>query len=235
MRLYFAGAGHIKPEAMKAYGVKNKLYSYANDKKAIQQWGNEGLMLDSGAFTVFTKGININIDELTQFVKHYKPEVAIQLDVIGDEDKTWKNYLYQKQEVDTILPVIHYKASEKHIRRVVESSDYILLGGLVPIARQRTKLVAWLDYLYSNFKLYEKKTHLLGITSRPVLSRYPAYSCDSSSWLSDNRYPADKGTQAFINQKNSNYAALEQNNVIKFLQLEKDITKLWESRGITWN
>ena len=234
MKLYFAGAGHIKPDVLKGYGVKHKLYSYANDKKAIDTWGSEGLLLDSGAFTVFTKGININIDDHCRFINEFKPECAIQLDVIGDEDATWKNYVYQKEKVPTILPVIHYRASETHIKRVIDATDYVLLGGLVPISRQRKQLTQWLDYLYGKFKLYEKKTHLLGITGEAILNRYPAYSCDSSSWLSDNRYPAERGTMAFIHQKNGDYHSLERDNVEKFINLQNRVTKLWEKRGIKW-
>lgn len=233
MKIYFAGSfSGVPVERLKEIGVVHKLYSYANEKKQATEWG-KGLMLDSGAFSVMTKGITVDIDELIQYIKDTEPEVAIQLDVIGDDDKTWDNYLYMKKQVD-VVPVIHYKASDKHIKRVVDSADYILLGALVPLSTQKKKMFAWLDYLYSNYNLQNKKIHLLGITNAKVLARYPVYSSDSSSALRINRYPS-KDPIIVMQQKTKHYTDLYELGIKPILQMEKDITKLWESRGIKWN
>jgi hypothetical protein len=189
MKLYFAGAFSGLPiEQLKSFGMKYKLYSYANEKNSAIEWGGEGLMLDSGAFSVFTKGITIEIPDLVGFIQEYKPEAAIQLDVIGDEDATWKNYI-KMSKLAECLPVAHYKSSKKHLRRVFEASDYICLGGLVPLARQRKVLHQWLDYVFSFPFVRRKKIHCLGIMTKSVLEKYPFYSCDSSSALSSQRYP----------------------------------------------
>lgn len=234
MKIYFAGSfSGLTPSELRKIGINNKLYSYANDQQQIKLWGNKGLMLDSGAFTVFTKGININITNLTSYIKQLNPEYAIQLDVIGNEEKTWQNYLVQKQDIPNILPVIHYGASDKHIKRVYESADYILLGGLVPLTKQKKILVGWLDYLYSKHKLYNKKTHLLGITTKPILERYPAYSSDSSSALSIVRYPSSDKT-TIMKQKTKHYKDLYEVGVKPILELETHITNLWEKRGVKW-
>lgn len=236
MKLYFAGKGITLPQ-LKQTEVHHKLYSYANDKKEAMEWG-DGLMLDSGAFSVFTGKARVDIDELIAFIKKYKPEAAIQLDVIGDDDKTWKNYLYMRKEVPDILPVIHYKASEEQIKRVVETADYILLGGLVPLSMDKKRMYAWLDYLYSNFKLHEKKIHLLGVTNRKVLERYPAYSCDSTAWLRPRAFggSARNVDNRIVSKLARNDSLRElQKEIRHFLELEEHITKLWESRGIKWN
>ena len=234
MKIYFAGSfSGVSTDALKDIGVKNKLYSYHNDLKSAKEWGSKGLMLDSGAYSVFTKGVNINIDELISFIKQHKPEAAIQLDVIGNDEKTWQNYLYMSKQVD-VLPVIHYQASDKHIKRVVDSADYILLGGLVPLSTKKEKMITWLDYLYSKYNLKDKKIHLLGVTNKPILERYPAYSCDSSSALSINRYPS-KNYNILMKQKTRHYTELYHEGIIPILELEQYITKLWESRGITWD
>lgn len=233
MKIYFAGSfSGVPVERLKEMGIVHKLYSFTNEKKQATEWGS-GLMLDSGAFSVMTKGIAVNIDDLIDFIKKYKPEVAIQLDVIGDDDKTWKNYLYMKKKVD-VLPVIHYKASDKHIKRVVDSADYILLGGLVPLSTQKEKMFAWLDYLYSNYSLQNKKIHLLGITNAKILERYPVYSSDSSSALSINRYP-NKDPMIVMQQKTRHYTDLYEVGIKPILKLEQDVTKLWESRGVKWD
>lgn len=236
MKLYFAGSfSGVSEERLKELGVKNKLYSFVNEPKSAVKWGSEGLLLDSGAFTEFTTGKPVNIDLLIGYIKKYKPEYAIQLDVIGDDDATWKNYQYMvDQGLTNILPVIHYKASEEHIKRVLAASDYVLLGGLVPLTRAPDKLKKWLDYLYSNFNLKEKKVHALGVTTKWCLQRYPFYSVDSSSALSITRYPSSDKTNK-MHQKTKHYTELYKLGIDPMLQLEKDVTKLWESRGIKWN
>lgn len=236
MKIYFAGSfSGVKSDKLRELGVHNKLYSFVNDTKSAVDWGSEGLMLDSGAFTEFTTGKPVNINHLIAFIKKYKPEHAIQLDVIGDDDNTWRNYQYMvDQGLDNILPVIHYKASEKHIKRVLAASDYVLLGGLVPLTRRPAVLRAWLDYLYSNFGLKDKKIHALGVTTKWCLQRYPFYSTDSSSALSITRYPSSNKTE-IMHQKTKHYTELYKIGIDPILELERETTKLWESRGITWN
>lgn len=237
MKLFFAGYG-VTPEAAKKAGIKNKLYSYANDKSSIKKWGSKNLMIDSGAFSVFTGKAKIDLQDHTQYILDTKPDYAIQLDVIGEEQETWENYVYQKQYLPEIMPVIHYKASDKHIKRVIEEASYILLGGLVPLATNKKKMIAWVDYLYSNYKMQTKKIHLLGVTSTKILERYPIYSCDSTAWFSTYAFGR---SQRYDN--NAHISALSKNNsarqikleVQHYLELEDYITKLWESRGIKWD
>lgn len=235
MKLFFAGYAATTEQA-KDLGIKNKLYSYANDKNSAVKWGSEGLMLDSGAFSVFTGRCEVDIDEHLEYVKKLQPEYSIQLDVIGNEDATWENYLYQRDSIPDILPVIHYQASEKHIKRVADNAEYILLGGLVPLSMKKPTMYAWLDYLFSNF-LNKKKVHLLGVTSESVLRRYPAYSSDSTAWFS----PRAFGRSA-RHKDNNMTSALTKIDVQKqirlevehYLKLENELTRLWEKRGIVW-
>ena len=57
------------------------------------------VLIDSGAFTTFTKGKKIDIYEYSDFIKSYtlkwkkklKSVNFINLDVIGDAEKSWKN------------------------------------------------------------------------------------------------------------------------------------------------
>lgn len=234
MKIYYAGSfSGLAPTQLRQIGINYKLYSYANDQQQIKLWGGKGLMLDSGAFTAYTKGITININELNAYIKQIQPDYAIQLDVIGNEQKTWENYLKQRQDIPNILPVIHYNATDKHIERVLNVADYVLLGGLVPYAKDKPKLIKWLDYLYGKHKLVAKKTHLLGITTQTILERYPIYSCDSSSALSIVRYPSSSKIN-IMKQKTKHYTELYEVGIKPIIQLETYITNLWEKRGIKW-
>lgn len=238
MKLYFAGYFGIELSELKNL-VKYKLYSFATEKKEAVRFGSQGLLLDSGAFTEFTTGKPINIYDLIKFIEDFKPENAIQLDKIGDEDASWERFKIMDTRVK-VLPVIHYNASVRHIKRVLNlENDYICLGGLVPFSKSynRHKLIKWCDYLYSNFpQIRIKRVHCLGIMNKEVLSRYPFYSADSSSATSIFRYPGRTKTKQ-VEQKiyKKDRLRLITPEIKKQLQLEKYLTKLWESRGVKWH
>jgi len=237
MRLYFAGSfSGLNEEQLKNIGIRNKLYSYVNDLNSAKKWGSDGLLLDSGAFTAFTKGAKISLSELCSFILTYKPEAAIQLDVIGDPESTWTNYVKMSERVKC-LPVIHYKAPADIIRKMLQSTDYICLGALVPLTARKEVLFKWLDYVFSFPEIRGKKIHALGIMSEDVLIRYPFYSADSSSALSVVRYPIDKEKEPmlFMRQKSRHYTDLYSPAVQKQLKLERKLTLIWEKRGIVWN
>lgn len=234
MKLYFAGSfSGISIAELRGLGVHRKLYSYANDKKQIQDWGSAGLLLDSGAFTVFTKKIVVDLVKLTTFIEDFRPELAIQLDVIGDTEKTWENYCWMKERVD-ILPVIHFSAPDSHIVRVLNSAPYICLGGLVPYKTRKRILWSWLDYIFSFSAAQDKKFHALGVSDRRTLERYPFYSVDSSSALSVQRYP-QKDWKLRVLQKTIHYTKLYSAGIRDQLELEHYITVLWKKRGVLWD
>jgi len=236
MKLYFAGnfAGVSDVENLKQR-IQYKLYSYHNEQKPALNWGSNNLILDSGAFSAFTLGKVINHDEYLSFLNDFKPEHAIQLDVIGDDNGTWKNWLYAEKKYPT-LPVIHYMSEAKHIKRILESdAPYICLGGLVPYSKQKKKLFDWLDYVYSFKKIRDKKVHCLGIMSEDTLSKYPFYSADSSSALNIVRYPAKDLRLKFLQKTKKDDRWLLLDYTIKEqLDLEKKVTALWTARGFYW-
>ena len=252
MIVYFAGERNFRSGFIPENFIENKLYSYHWEQRAARKWPRR-LMLDSGAFTAFTKGVTIDIDEYIAFVKEVKPHYAIQLDVIGNEEDTWKNYVYQAERVPC-MPVIHYKASEAHIRRVLDASEYICLGGLVPHAGRFKTLNPWLDYIFSFPEVRKKRIHALGITTQQTLLRYPFYSCDSSSWIGSVRYayvlsfvgdklvmntrPArrkeGKITPADMRLERTHKDQWLISSIKAMLSFEEYVTRVWETRGITW-
>jgi hypothetical protein len=234
MRLFFAGSfSGMTEDRLKEIGIRNKLYSYSNEPNSAKKWGGEGLLLDSGAFTAYTKGIKIFMSALNHFILTYKPELAIQLDVIGDPEASWKNWVKQSEHVKT-MPVIHHNATADQIRRVLTATDHICLGALVGV--QKETLFKWLDYIFSFQEIRGKKIHALGVMAEDILIRYPFYSADSSSALSVVRYPIDpeKDPMMFMRQKSRHYTDLYAPMVRKQLQLEKKLTRIWEKRGIIW-
>lgn len=250
MKIYFAGVSTVPTiyEVGASAALESYLYFRKNNMK-LEEYSKlyKDIFLDSGAFTAFTQGEQINIDDYIQFIKDQKKYISIyaNLDVIGDSEMTYKNWLYMKEAGLDPLPVIHYGAERKFFEKYlgVHKVKYLALGGLVPFAKKRKKLKMWLDYSYSIIRhYYPVKTHLFGITTPWVLKRYPAYSCDSTGWL----YPGKRGRNVvFKNGKmvestvgkylaSQNYVKTDKLAVKEYLKMEKYMTDLWQLRGITY-
>lgn len=235
MRLYFAGSfSGVPVETLRSWGMQYKLYSYTNEPKPARIWGSDGLLLDSGAYSAMTKGIKISIPSLCRFIDEVKPEHAIQLDVIGDPEATWKNFMEMDKRVD-VIPVIHSGTTDFQIRRILQSKDHICLGALTMLAAQKSQMFAWLDHIFSFPEMRGKRVHILGVMAPDILLRYPFYSADSSSALSAVRYPMGLDDEyLFWKQKTQHYTRLYEDSIKKQLDQEYLITEIWKKRGIVW-
>jgi hypothetical protein len=195
-----------------------------------------------------TKGSNIDIDEYAQFIKDNRSHIKVysNLDVIGDHKATDKNQKYLESLGLKPIPVFHYQSPEAELKRLIKEYDYIALGGLVPLATNKKKLMAWLDYCFSIIKT-DCKIHGFGMTSRWAQERYPLYSCDSTSafegsirgTVSENgkRLDPTKNIKGFIMTDRDGKKLYRER--VRFMIDESNkwqdyITKLWESRGIKW-
>lgn len=66
------------------------------------------LMMDSGAYTVATRGLTVDRDAYTRFLDRLWPKltVAAALDVIGDPAASWENYVWMRERLP-VMPVYH--------------------------------------------------------------------------------------------------------------------------------
>lgn len=182
-----------------------------------QTMGEVLLFLDSGAFSAWSKsekakkkgekGLAINIDEYIEFIKEHEDELDVYavLDAIGQYERfpfepemaeeaarqTWENQKKMEKAGLKPLPCFHYGEPTKYLKRYVEEYPYIALGGMVPIETE--DLYRWLDdmfvdYLCDKDGMPKVKVHGFGMTSVPVMTRYPWYSVDSTSWVLTGRF-----------------------------------------------
>jgi len=68
----------------------------------------------------------------------------------------------------------------------IANYDYITIGGMVPISTPQ--LIHWLDRLWERHLCDgagrpKVRVHGFGLTSLPLMKRYPWYSVDSSTWV----------------------------------------------------
>ena len=151
------------------------------------------IFLDSGAFSAWSQGVNIDIDEYIAFIKEHEKylDVYAVLDSIGDPALTLKNQQYMESKGVNPLPCFHYGEDISYLEHYLANYDYIAFGGMVPISTP--ELLAWLDPIFKDY-ICDKdgmpriKVHGFGITSLPLLLRYPWYSVDSTSWVMTGRF-----------------------------------------------
>lgn len=155
---------------------------------------NRKVFLDSGAFSAFTKGVDVNLPAYCDYIKRNRDIIeevdgsllASVLDGIGDPLKTWQNQQAMEKLGVRPLPCFHYGEDERYLEWYVKNYDYITLGGMVPISTPQLKL--WLDriwekYLTDGSGRPRLKVHGFGLTTVSLMERYPWYSVDSSSWV----------------------------------------------------
>lgn len=249
MKLYFAGGEtNVYTELLKQGGVRNRLVSYYYIKEDLRVLSHqfENQMLDSGAFTAWTKGSTITVEELAQFIKQYGDNFHhyINLDVIGNDIASYENYHKLKKMGINTVPVFHRLEDWQYLHKYCQESDYICIGGCVGFSVK--ELIPFLDHCFAIIKQYwPKKIHGLGITSKALMLRYPFYSVDSTSWLGSARFGGIMGyndgklvkyNSEYYNKLNKilNYKDKTAKAIQSFLQMETYITNLWTARGITW-
>lgn len=218
--LYFAGSQYKEADELMVKLNCNRLFSQENDRKNISNWQNYkhsrrtqykgNILIDSGAFSVHTKGIELDVDEYIEYINSIDKDIHIfaQVDKIPGEfgkQKTkeqileapalsWKNYLYMKDKVnsrDKLLPIFHQGEDFKWLHNILEythdDGSHISYIGISPANDKSAKEKE--IFIHKCFNIIKKssnpnvKTHAFGMTSRWILEQYPFTSADSTSWL----------------------------------------------------
>lgn len=142
------------------------------------------LIIDSGAFSAFASGKTIELKDYHKFldsVSDLPILKAIQLDVMGDEEKSWQNFLKSRKLGYNVAPVFTRGTDIKEIEKMYEYSDLIFIGATRGVGGP-----GYVKYVLENNK--KRKCHILGCLDTKFLKHYKPYSCDVSSWVSAARY-----------------------------------------------
>lgn len=176
-------------------------YHYIGKKKFVDylRRAQKKVFLDSGAFSAHTLGVTIDIQKYARYIIENRDIIreedgavlASVLDGIGDARKTWENQVEMERLGAKPLPCFHYGEDERYLEWYMERYDYITLGGMVPVTT--AQLYPWLDRLWEKYLTDgagrpRLKVHGFGLTSLPLVLRYPWYSVDSSSWIQTARF-----------------------------------------------
>lgn len=154
------------------------------------------IFLDSGAFSMFTQGVDVNLEAYAQYIKDHSDiiHVASSLDVIGrgNEEGSYRNQKTLEGLQVSVCPVHHARDTDEWLERyLAEGYKYIFLGGMVP--ESTPYLLDWLDHVWGKCLTNpdgsaKVKVHGFGLTTLTLMLRYPWYSVDSTSWVMTSRY-----------------------------------------------
>lgn len=211
--LYFAGTQN---EDCESFMLKNnlcRLQSQVNDRKNISRWCQEEvhgkLFIDSGAYTVYTRNIDLDVDEYIKYINSIDEHLTIfaQVDkipgvhgqpktkeqILEAPELSWKNYCYMRERVnspDKLLPIFHRRENWKYLSQILETTfngkniPYIGLAATTDSTVKEKE--EWFDKCFDIIRKSSNpnvKTHAFGMTSLKLLQRYPFTSADSTSWI----------------------------------------------------
>jgi len=173
-----------------ANGMYLESYHYIHKDAAVRRIKNENtkVFLDSGAFSAFTQGVKIDISKYCDYCHKNKDIILYPsvLDAIGDYRGTYHNQMEMERQGVKPLPCYHYGEPPEVLEHYIANYPYITIGGMVPISTPQ--LILWLDEIWERYLTHADgtpkiKVHGFGLTSLPLMFRYPWYSVDSSTWV----------------------------------------------------
>lgn len=235
------------------YVHRQRYVNYMRDNKAK-------VFLDSGAFSAWTMGVSMNIYKYCQWIIENQDIIRIDgnalmasvLDAIGDAQGTFENQMQMEKLGVRPLPCFHKYEDPRYLEFYVANYEYITIGGMVGTPPK--ELEVWLDQIWGKYLTdgagnAKIKVHGFGLTSVPLMERYPWHSCDSSSWIQaasfGSIYLADHGPLAVSSQSPSRHLAgqhlcnkteLEREYLLKLLGsagfTEERVGEVYESRAI---
>jgi hypothetical protein len=194
----------VRDVIVSRYGSFHVLVTFYYQDKAegvLNRFSNDscvGVMIDSGAYSLYNKLKKrkrkpkqdeleeISIDEYMEFLRKHPSRVCVNLDHIGDAEKSFQNYSSMRECGFDPLPVFHVGSDPRYLTEYMKLCDYVGIGGLAgkDYRRQRKAL----DRIFPDFLLDDDgrprvKLHGFGIGSFELLRRFPWYSADTQSWV----------------------------------------------------
>lgn len=171
-------------------------WHYVGAQRYVDQMRADGakVFLDSGAFSAWTLGATMSLPDYCEYIKTNMDILRVEdgdvmasvLDGIGDPLQTWRNQYEMELRGVRPLPCFHFGEPEEYLEHYVKNYNYITIGGMV--GKTPETLSRWLDRMWDRHMVdgsgrAKIKVHGFGLTSIPLMERYPWYSCDSSSWI----------------------------------------------------
>lgn len=143
------------------------------------------LFIDSGAFSAFTQYKTIDVNEYGAWIDKNKDwiDCFANLDVKESWQKTASNMQALESAGLHPLPVYHLGEPPELLDDMLLNYDYICMGGMAGSINSIEVLRNVVRFNAMKAITAQKKMHLFGVGSFPVLLHVPAFSADSSSYI----------------------------------------------------
>jgi len=140
-------------------------------------------MLDSGAFSAWNSGEQIDIESLMKEARAGWGE-AIALDVINNPTASVKNALLMKSRGLDVMPVFHFGEPFEILEEYKRTFPRIGLS--CRFGEPVKQSMNWLELCFK--KAYPAKFHSFGWVTRPMLQTFPFWTADTASWTTVMRF-----------------------------------------------
>lgn len=151
-------------------------------------------LLDSGAFTFFGKGNDVDWNEYIRkyaaFINRNKIEHFFELDIdalIGFDKVLYYRAVLEDMTGKPCIPVWHRERGTDEFINMCEKYKYVAVGGVAknPNGQRVTQAFPW---FIKTAHEHGTKIHGLGYTSLTGLEKHKFDSVDSTAWTSGNRF-----------------------------------------------
>lgn len=215
------------------------LFSFAYPEHIEQYWtkifsklGKQPcrLMLDSGAFSSWSVGAEIDIDKYIDFIKQkgvpWKWDEVVGLDVVQDAETTYRNCDYMEQAGIRVIPVYHYGEDWKWLHAYKERWPKV---GIAPRSVKGVSIKQKEWFVSRCFReLWPFPIHGFGWASKRSLFAHPFDSVDSSSYLAGGvRYGNFKTYKGLKARGKHGYLTIK-SEVLAGLKLEREVNGIWK-------
>lgn len=219
--LYFAGSAKLTVDSWLQEKGWSRLMSQLNDRSLIPKWvkfqrevnSAVKIFIDSGAYSAYTKGKEIDVDAYINFLNTYGDAftVVAQVDFIPGKSNvqqdpdvytkaplySWENYLYMRERLkpelrDKLIPVFHQGENFKWLKNMLDWVDpdtgkHMPYIGISPhtevTSENRLKFCKEVFHIIKHSSNPNVHTHGFGMTALHLLKYIPFTSVDSTTWL----------------------------------------------------
>jgi len=183
MDIYYSNAQSEKwdGENIKPFPMLVAFSDINKKKEFIRQKKCNKLMLDSGAFSVWNSGKEIKLSDYINFLHEHSSlfDVRINLDVIGNNKESYKNFKTILKEGLNVIPVYQIlEGNLEYLFKYAEISNYIGIGGIAKM-KAKERLLG-LRKIFENFPDPKKiGFHGFGVAEIQTMLAFPWRSVDA--------------------------------------------------------
>ena len=181
MKLYYSNLAGVKfvPGEVPPLGV---LESYANMKKPKPKEWADAYFMDSGAFSVWRSGKTVKLEDYIAFCKEYRGMFTVYaaLDVIGDAEASFRNYMKMREAGLDPLPCFHHDDAAAWLPELAKHATHIGLGGMAQVSKAYR--YSWLRGIFQKYP--DPKVvgfHGFGVNDADILQDFPWKTADATS------------------------------------------------------